>query len=269
MKLQGRNAMRALLPALLLLAHSAKADNDPSEPQEPWWHFEVALSQVGVQSDTKSLIDEINSPQPSSRMWMAIEILGLRREYDALPVLTNTLQTHQDRFIRENAALALARLGDSVGLKSFVDFVHSSSDWRRQLYLSARLAELGDDSAYRYVVAATESPEPQKRKRSIQSLIAFFPLDHSKEKSNSDPAQRFLAMVEDADPEVRLELIAQSAVARANGISLSQLTPIFSKLSTTDPDSEVREQSSIKLRHWALEERARKRRLEIEQGRKQ
>lgn len=243
---------------LLLLAAVAGA-TDRRGPSDPWTDLVEMLQQSGVaKTDAPSLIGWLRTAPPSANRWAAIEVLGLRGDREAIPVLRAFAADGKERFLAETAALALARLGDENGKSALVAFVESSKDPLRQLYLAARLAELGEVSGYRFVAQAAIDDSANRRFASAAALVAFVPLGPAS-KGAIDAERRLLALAHDEDAGVRLEFVVQAPIAVARGADRSRIESALRELAAKDSGTKVREQAQTMLTGLEFEDENKRR----------
>jgi HEAT repeat protein/uncharacterized protein DUF2330 len=147
--------------------------------QPPWFDLESQLNYKGIKTDTASLIEIARSGADVGTRWMAIEILGLKKEHKAKDVLERLLDTSNDELLKETAALALARLGDAKGIPALETLMRASTFAHRRIFMAARLAELGNPSGYTYVAQAAAGTD-----RYLQYLAVGAMFSHQVAKEN-------------------------------------------------------------------------------------
>lgn len=236
----------ALALAFFLVA-AVSSGTDRPRPEGATEELEIFLQQAGVKTETPQLIRWVQTAPPTAPRWAAVEILGLRGAKEATPVLRAILASKkEDILLRETSALALARLGDPKGKPALREFVHDSKDWSRQIFLAARLAELGDASGYPYVAKASISSSVDLRFLSAAALVAFIPLQ-GKASEEIDPAERLLALARDEDPKIRGEFLVEAGTAVSRGADRKAFVSAVREISVGDPDPGVRERAGLIL----------------------
>ena len=230
----------------------------PGRP-EPWVELESILKQQGVRTDLPSLREAARSGSDPGVRWMAMEILGLRGDQDARPVLAAVLKSDPDRLLRETAALALARLGAKDGLDALKDLMETA-EARRRIYLAARLAELGDPAGYRFVAEATSGENVELKVLGIGSLVPFVPFQGRQAGVLIDPVGRLLAAARDPDPKIRKEALINIPAAVVKGAPLATFRPVVEAIAKADAESELREMARLTVIQWDEEARRKERR---------
>ncbi len=239
-----------LLAIVLLIAIVATANDRPQRPEPPWAWLERHLTYQGIKTDTASLIEAAQFAADDTARWMAIEVLGLRGEQQAKEVLRKILAHDPNPILQESAALALARLKDEAGLSALKRFMQTSAVPQRQLYLAARLAELGDHSGYPLVAKAAGSDDAHLRYVAVGTLLAFVPVEAKDQETEIRPIERLITLADDKDPKVRKEVLMQFGLAVYKGVSIAHFRPTVERMAAKDPEAEVREWASRTLASW-------------------
>src|SRR6185436_4786719 len=92
-----RSFRRVAAALAVLVASASGVCAQPGRADPPaWFDLETELHQRGVKTDTASLIGIAQSKANVGMRWSAIEILGLRKEQRASPVLAKLLNTTND-----------------------------------------------------------------------------------------------------------------------------------------------------------------------------
>ena len=235
---------------LFVLVGATVSAQNQREFDPPWRDLESELRQQRIQTDTKSLIDVVLSNRDSGTRWMAIEILGLRKEAAARDALRRVLDTADDRLLNESAALALARLGDESGKAALAKLMPTAASLERQIFLAARLAEFGNPAGYQFVVQAATSKDPHLKYIAVGALVPFVPLEGRAGPAPLGPKRHLLQLLEDPDPNVRKEVLNYLPTAISKGLSGAEARPIVEKLAKDDPDPDVRERARFTLIAW-------------------
>src|SRR5260221_8243743 len=97
---------------MTLILSSALMGQNPRRERQPWEDLESDLRQQGVKTDSASLIKLAETGPTEQVQWMAIEILGLKGDQVARPVLRKLVESSRSEFLKAAMALALARLKD-------------------------------------------------------------------------------------------------------------------------------------------------------------
>lgn len=181
---------------------------------------------------------------------MAIEILGLRKEQQARNTLREVLQTSDTRLLRETAELALARLGNGVGVPQLEKLMQSSTYPERQLFMAARLAEFGNPNGYKYVVQRASDRTAHLRYLAVGGLVAFLRLADRLEVTAIGPAESLITLLDDREPNVRQEVLIYLPSAISKGFSVRKARPIVEKMAKSELDPAVRELARIMLISW-------------------
>jgi HEAT repeat protein len=216
----------------------------------PWENLEKQLIQQGFKTDATSLIELARSKANLGARWMAIEILGLRSERNAAPVLNEIVKSDENRLLQEASALALARLRDPGGIPLLREFARSSTNTERQIYLASQLAELGDASGYSYVTEASHSKDGHVRYLAANALVVFVPFELSGTEPQVRPIELLIAMAGDQDAMVRNQVVFQFPLAVYRGATISTFEPLVAKMARDDAAPEVRETSAGILTLW-------------------
>jgi HEAT repeat protein len=201
------------------------------------------LENAGVGETTESLLAAARSHSDSTVRWVAIEVLGLRGEQAARAPLLGLLETDPDRFVRETTALALARLGEERGVEALRDFMNAPTDPQRQLFLSTRLAELGDPSGYRYVVQAAQAENGAFRAAAAEAVVPFLSAQPRDLEGSPGPAALLLGLAEDESPAVRSAFLTYLPMAVRHGLEMENARAAGKRLALSDPDPEIRERA--------------------------
>lgn len=214
----------------------------------------AVLEAAGVGLDNASLMAAVRAHEDPTVRWVAIDLLGQQRAVEARGLLLGILQEDDDRLIRETAALALARMGEEAGFTALEGFLSRPADPKSQLFLAARLAELGRVSGYQYVVDVLLDPEPNPLKPlAVDSLSAFFALRDLPAEPGQRPEPLLLLLSEDPDVAVRSAVLTQLSVVVNRGMAAAKAQPQVEKLAHGDPDAKIREQAQLLLDAWTFE----------------
>lgn len=214
------------------------------------------LEQAGVGTDTPSLLSAMRSNRDATVRWVAIEILGQRRESQALEPIQKALKGDPDRVVRETAALALARMGEKSGFAALKEFLKSPVDPARQLYTAARLAELGEAMGYPYVCEAARSESASLREVAVENLVPFIALKVPPGGCDVKPMDLLLALIEDKSPQIRYTVLLYLPIAVTKGLDRERARTVALK-AQKDPDPKVREEAEFMINAWRLEEESR------------
>ncbi|HYR83478.1 MAG TPA: HEAT repeat domain-containing protein [Terriglobia bacterium] len=235
------------LSILLFFGMIVYGQERPVAPEPPWADLERELRQQGLKTDAESLVAITRSNVSEEKRWTAIEVLGLRNEQLAKGTLLEILRTGETQLLKETAALALARLGDQAGVLGLEKFMKASTDPERQVFMAARLAELGNRSGYQYVVQAVSGGVTHLRYISVGALVAFLPLTGD---SRGSAAERLLALLDDRDAMVRKEVLVYLPLAILKGLPVTKVRPIVQKMARSDSDPAARELARLMLISW-------------------
>jgi hypothetical protein len=254
MRAQSRLTAALLAGLILTFCILAGADRRGTEQGQDDTMLLGILRNSGVKDDTRSLLDAAVSNPSATIRWVAIEILGQRKEQGSRTALLSIMGKDPDRLVRETAALALARLGDKTGFSALQDFMNTSSDAERQLFLAKSLAELGDPSGYKYVVAASQSKLVGLRASSAEALVAFLAFHEE----IPTPATLFLKLADDSSPDVRGKFLTQLPMAVLKGVRKDIALPIVEHLEQQDSEPVIRQSAGSLLKAWNLEQELRR-----------
>jgi HEAT repeat protein len=234
------------LVVLSLFLPQATFGEDPLVGSQPWSSIEQLLLQEGIQTDADTLLKAVeHNPNFAVRAW-ASAVLGMRHEQRARDVLRKAAQTDSDQMVREEAWMALARLGDSSALGPLEDLLKQTSGLDRQARLAAKLAEVGDPAGYPYVEQAADSPQAELRVTAVRALVQFVPL-HLKQELASDPFARLAALAQDRDSKVRFDALIYLQVAVSKGASATEFATLLERIAEQDQDKGIREQARRQL----------------------
>jgi HEAT repeat protein len=254
MKMSIRTCVLMLL--LGTAAVIARAGDRPGGEEGPSPMLLGILENAGVNAaDPAALVQAATAHQDPNVRWVAIEVLGLRKEGRARDVLRRILAKEQEeRVVRETAALALARMGDEAGLKALREFMESPTDPKRQVFLAARLAELGDVSGYAHVARAARSEDPSLREMAVEALPPFALRPQAELGGGPLPGALLLHLAEDGSPDVRKQVLAFLPIAMGKGLTRAQVRPVLQRVAEGDPDIDVRESAKALLNAWKVED---------------
>ena len=248
-----RLCVAALGLAGLAMTLAAGTGDRPGQP-EPWVELEAVLRQQGIKTDLPSLREVARSGPDANVRWMAMEVLGLRRDQAARAVLAHVVKNDGDRLLRETAALALARLGDADGLSTLKGLMETAEPQRR-VYLAARLAELNEPAGYAFVAEAVEGDNSQLKLLGIGNLAPFVPFEGRRAGVVINPIGRLLAVARHADPKIRKEALLNIPMAVVKGAPLTTFRPVVEGMAKADPDPDIREMARLTLVQWDKEAR--------------
>jgi len=234
-----------------LMANVAKADTRGGSQEISDMALGI-LKRAGVGTDTPSLLNAMRLNPDSTVRWVAIDILGQRRERQALEPLLKVLKGDPERVVRETAALALARMGDKTGLAALKEFLKSPSDPGRQLYTAARLAELGDAIGYPYLCEAARSENAILRQIAVENLVPFIAVKAPRG-CEVAPADLMISLAGDKSPDVRYTVLLYLPSAVSQGLDRERARAVARK-AQSDPDPKVREEAEFVINAWRLEE---------------
>lgn len=240
----------ALTLLSVLAASSTATDKLGGGPTTPWESLEIALLARGFDTSPPALMRLARSGAEASDRWFAIEILGLRQEVEAVPLLRELLVTEQDPLLHETVALALARRGDEKGLQVLRESLHSRDEWPRRLYLASRLAELGDLSGYEYVVQAAHAEVDDRRVASVAALVAAV---HFAEQLSPDPVSLLLDLGRDDNVSVRREVLIHLPIVVEKGQKVAVFCSLITELAEKDVDPEVRDLAALSRSYGAFQ----------------
>lgn len=244
---------------LLLQLSSPRAIlcEDPLTGAKPWSSIEQLLLQEGIQVDVVSLLQAVeHNPDFAVRAWAAV-VLGMRHEQEARDVLRKAAQTDSEQLVREEAWVALARLGDANALGPLEAILKQNRGLDRQTELAAKLAEVGDPAGYRYVEQAAGSPQPELRIIAARALVQFMPL-HAKQKLASDPLERLATLAQDQDAKVRFDAIIYLQVAVSKGANAATVVSLLERIAKQDQSKDIREHARRQLALLEVLEKSRK-----------
>jgi HEAT repeat protein len=214
------------------------------------------LENAGIDpGDPAALVKAATGHQDSNVRWVAVEVLGLRKEIRSRDVLRQIVaKDKEDRVVRETAALALARMGDAEGLKALRGFMENPTNPGRQVFLAARLAELDDVSGYRHVVRAARSEDPSLREMAVEALPPFLLHRVAEQEGGTSPGDLLLRMAQDESAQVRQQFLVFLPVVVGKGLSPEQARAAVKRLAEGDPEVEVRESAELLLKNLNAED---------------
>jgi HEAT repeat protein len=241
----------ALSLLLILSIGSPLSATRPVKPSKNVWaELERELALQGIATDAASVAKAALSNPDLSVRWTAVELLGLRGDVSAKGALRKIVLNDDSRLLRETAALALARLGEPGAVKELKSFLESAEDPERELFLAARLAELGDLSGYPIVVKAARSEKEDLRFLSVESLVRFAVSGQDKLAGEESPAGLLLHLLNDPNGRIRSEVLVQLSTAQSQGLSLEPYVGKIERMAKDDPDAGMREQAQLLLTSW-------------------
>lgn len=216
------------------------------------------LTSAKVETDTASLIDALASHSDPIVRFISADVLGLRGDEQALRPLFKALKADPDYLVRQEAALALAKMEEPSGFAALREFMEKTSDPVNQIFLAAWLAEVGDPAGYSYVCEAALSENRALRLDAAESLASFIPVSPPKSACKHGPDALLLSLGDDEDPGIRYTMLLFLQTAVVRGLSL-EAAQARAKQMTEDPDAKVRAQAEFVLEAWRLEEQERER----------
>jgi HEAT repeat protein len=230
---------------------SPGAAERPMKPRsEPWVGVAQELAKKGIPLDTPSIVKAALSHPDLGVRSAAVELLGLRGEISSQGALRKVLLDDESLLVRETAALALARFKEPGALENLKEFMVSSEEPTRQLFLATRLAELGDLGGSSQIAKAAASDDEHLRFLSAESLVLLLTLDRPV--PEVDPSALLLKLLSDGSAKVRQEVLLQLAVAFGKGFSLKPFLSRIERMAKQDPDAKVREQAELLLASWKV-----------------
>jgi HEAT repeat protein len=242
----------------LMLPMAMLADDRRGGSEEVSEMAFAILEKAGVGTDSDSLVTAVRSSRDPMVRWISIEILGQRKATTAQGTLLKALKGDPDRLVRETAALALARMGQKVGVSALKEFMAAPTDSARQIFTAARLAELGDASGYQYVCMAAKSESSSQRESAVPALVPFLLLSGLTSDCAASPSDLLLSLVEDRSADVRYTALLHLPMAVGKGLGLERARLIVNQLAQSDPEPKVREEADFVLKTWRLQEESRK-----------
>jgi len=236
-----------LLSAILM----ALQDRPARTAETPWHDLEAELRQQGKPTDARSLTRlAASESENEGTRWMAIEVLGLRGDKQAIETMNALLRPSESRLIRESAALALARLGDRRGIAALEQMVGSAEDPERRLSLAGHLAEFGSPVGYKYARQAALSETERLRYLSVGALVPFIPLEAAFKEERIDASDRLVALLQDKSPDVRQEVLLYLSLAVEKGLPIQRVRPQVESMTRQDKEPSLKEAARLLLIAW-------------------
>lgn len=235
--------VKTLILTLILGAWAGVATADvPLNPGDvvPWEHLIRRLEQANVPTDTASLIEAALAHPDFAVRSAAVQVLGLRQEITAEAPLMKILSTDEERLVREDAAIALVRLGHRGTLEQVREFMRTESSRHHQVQLAGQLAEFGDFSGYPLAVQAASAEDEGLRQVATGVISRFLVAGLREPQGLPAPSQVLLGLLNDEDTEVRQRSVLQVGIAVGQGSDASSFIESVRRLSEEDPDADVR-----------------------------
>ncbi len=220
-----------------------------SVPEDTSARFERILKERGVEATEESLINVASGDEDLLRRLLAIDLLGLKEVTSARDLLAQIVSKDEDRYVREVAALALARIGDPRGIPALLGFLESSDKDDRRISLSARLAELQVADGYIHVIHGLDSTDESLRSESLKALDPFIENRH-RMGLGDDPIDRLILLSEDPSARLRRESIIRMWNAVSNGVPARRFLPRLKAMAKDDVSSDVRQLADAMLFGW-------------------
>ena len=243
-----RTITGALVVLLVVVSSACEAGQpvgiDDVRSEEPAWSYLTrSLERAGVASDTESLIHAARNHEEVVIRAEAVELLGRRQEKEAREALRSIYATDQQGSVREQAALALMRMGDAEGSELVRELMWNELSKSHQLYLASELAHANDYSGYILVVTAAGSEESRVRSLSARGLGHFIRLGFDGGQRGPAPVVLLRELLRDTEAEVRGAALREvSALAQLGG-SVEHFTRHIEKMAESDPEKEIRERA--------------------------
>ena len=150
-------------------------------PVPLWYEDEEELALEGFDTSAEGLTALIESFAADDFREKAITILGLRSEHSAEDTLERVLAFEGSTQVRQEAALALARLGNSEGIFE-LQRICLSEDNRRRFYYAAILADLGDQTCISTVLDGRSSTRLTAYMSAVRAIPSFYSMATQRER---------------------------------------------------------------------------------------
>ncbi len=210
----------------------------------------------GVARDTRAVIEAALGHDDEGVRLLAISLLGERGDPRAIAPLQRILEHAEQRLVREQAALALAALGDPEIGAALRDLNAQADDPGRRLTLAGQRATLlGDTDGYVYAIEAAGSDDPQLRYMSVGHLVRFAVAAPDLEASPTPPSVLIRNLMSDDEASVRQAVLIELSVGFDRGLPYEPYRAAVLAMTESDPDSKVREQAKQFLLMWDARDR--------------
>lgn len=232
------------------------------------------LSEDGIETDTKSLIEAALTHESRAARNAAIRELVRRRETAALPAFRRLLTDDAslagldivkkmaalDRwpgpgdadprdYVRKAAALALAEMGDPLGFHHLPTINDRLADSFFRVAYAMDRARLGDFGGYAHVAAAVSDSRQEVKILAVRGSMLFVDLGFEAESEDEDPVRVLETLWLDPDPKIRIEVLQGLESARSK-LDRKVWRPRVEAAAEKDADGEVRAFAERVLSTW-------------------
>lgn len=215
----------------------------PQERLIATWENQLAAEGIALSRD--GLIDALDDHRLHIRGGAAL-LLGHREDQRAIPKLRWLLEDDVPA-VRVEAAMALARLGDPLGIPVLVSALEEDILSDAPLTAAKYLAERGDVRGFELVQQALQHPLEGVRLHAAVALKYFLPCHGQVAGGREiDLVEAIRSGLRDPLPQVRGELLYKLA-----GLEDNRVGPLLAEIAAADPDEDVRQAAQMLLQERA------------------
>lgn len=206
------------------------------------------LHERNLKTDIKSLMEIVQSSDDFEVRWRAVTILGMKKATESKEVLKNLLNSGEDPFLIQRAAVALKMMGDSSGHSALRELFKSENNNTVKSGIARDLAGFfGDPLGKEFVLQMAASESFSERMESAQPLVAILIILEDKEEIKQ-MLNTFISLGKDPHGSVRREFVI---VAPDQEQFLDAIIPVVEDIAKNNDESQgVRRYAQIRLSAW-------------------
>lgn len=206
-----------------------------------WHKQEKLIHQEGFGSSTESLTAILESRRDDPVATYAAEMLGLRGDREALPILKQlAVDAETEPGLREASAMALGRLGDATGITILRMALKNSVDLHEQIYTASKIAKLGYPDGYAHLLLALFIGRPSIQAIAFRELVFFIPISDLIKEYRFRPYDFILAGLFDKNERIREVALVYAGMAIDEGVDDGRLRFAICSVSLVDASELLR-----------------------------
>lgn len=212
---------------------------------EPGGYMVDYLHERNLKTDKESLMEIVQSSEDIEVRWRAVAILGVKKATESKEVLKKLLNSEEDPFLIQSAAVALKRMGDSSGYSILKELFKSENNNSVKLEITRDLAEFFNDPIGKeFTLQMATSKSVSERIHSVQALGDILIILKNNEEELLPALDTFISFSKDPQWVIRREFVF---VSPSQEPFLERIIPILKDLLENDQNSYVRNSAKNKL----------------------
>lgn len=215
---------------------------------EPGGYMVDYLHERNLKTDIKSLIEIVQSSNDLEVRWRAVTILGMKKVTESKEVLKKLLNSGEDPFLIQRAAVALKMMDDASGHSVLRELFKSEKSNIVKSGIARDLAGFfGDPLGKEFVLQMATSESFSERMDSALPLVAILIILENKEELKQ-MLDTFISLGKDPHGSVRREFVI---VAPDQEQFLDAIIPVVEDIAKNNDESQgVRRYAQIRLSAW-------------------